>query len=177
MDRIILGNALSLVGAGLMAAIGLLKKRRTILLVQCVQFGVMGAANLVLGGITGGLSAVVSIARNLLCAGRRMTLPVKLLFSALLLLFGALSMSAGWVGLLPLLSSVLYTWLLDVGDARMLKCSLILAQLFWVVYDYTLLNYVAFVFDIVTIITNVIGLITCRRRDQPPEGSGTAVRP
>lgn len=164
MDQIILGNALSLFGAGLMAAIGLLKKRRTILLVQCVQFGVMGAANLVLGGITGGLSAVVSIARNLLCAAGRMTRPVKLLFTALLLLFGALSGPEGWVGLLPLLSSVLYTWLLDVGDARALKGSLILAQLFWVIYDYTLSNYVAFVFDIATILSNAVSLLAYRTR-------------
>ena len=53
MDRIIIGNALSLIGAILMACIGLLKKRKQILTVQCVQFGIMGMANLVLGGITG----------------------------------------------------------------------------------------------------------------------------
>ena len=46
MDRILVGNALSLIGAILMACIGLLKKRKQILTVQCVQFGIMGIANL-----------------------------------------------------------------------------------------------------------------------------------
>lgn len=165
MEQILIGNAISLVGAVLMACIGLLKKRRTILLVQCVQFGVMGTANLVLGGITGTVSAAVSIVRNLICIRRDMTVWLKLLFTAALGVLCVCANTAGWLGVLPILSTCIYTWLLDIKDERRLKLVLILAQVFWVVYDAALSNYVAFTFDIITIITNCIGIAALRRKN------------
>lgn len=158
MNTVLLGNIISLFGACLMASIGLFKKRKTILLVQCVQFGIMGTANFVLGGITGGLSAMVSIARNLVCLRHDMTVPIKLLFTLVLTLLCLWSNTAGLLGILPVLSTCLYTWFLDIKGERKLKLILILAQIFWLVYDLALLNYVSFVFDIVTILTNVIGI-------------------
>ena len=145
MDRILVGNALSLIGAILMACIGLLKKRKQILTVQCVQFGIMGMANLVLGGITGTISAAVSIARNLVCAKRELTVPLKILFTLILVALSLYANTAGWLGVLPMLSTCIYTWLLEV---------------FWLVFDLSLCNYVSFAFDIVTIITNLIGIVT-----------------
>lgn len=67
MNSILLGNGIALFGAVLMAAIGLIKQRKHILAAQCVQFGIMGIANLILGGINGFVSALVSITRNLIC--------------------------------------------------------------------------------------------------------------
>lgn len=164
MNRILLGNLLSLAGAGCMAGIGFLKDRRKILLMQCVQYGIMGAANLVLGGITGGLSALVSIARNLLCSNRKMTLPVKLMFTAVLAVLSITANTAGWLGILPILSACVYTWFLDLQDERRLKAALILSQVFWLVYDLSLYNYVSFAFDIVTIATNLIGIFSLTRK-------------
>ena len=67
MNIVLIANGVALVGALLMAGIGLLKKKEQILLVQCVQFAIQGAANLMLGGMTGLISNGVSIARNLFC--------------------------------------------------------------------------------------------------------------
>ena len=160
MDRILMGNALSLIGAILMACIGLLKKRKQILTVQCVQFGIMGLANLVLGGITGTVSAAVSIARNLVCAKRELTVPLKILFTVILVALSLYANTAGWLGVLPMLSTCIYTWLLDIKGERRLKAVLIVAQVFWLVFDLSLSNYVSFAFDIITIITNLIGIVT-----------------
>lgn len=165
MENIIIGNIISLLGAILMASIGLLKKRKSILLVQCVQFGLLGTANFVLGGITGTLSAAVSIVRNLVCLKHDMTMPIKLTFTCILGAFCLFANSAGWLGILPLLSTCIYTWLLDIKDERRLKYVLIVAQLFWVVYDAALSNYVSFVFDIITIITNIIGIAALKKNN------------
>ena len=160
MDRIIIGNALSLIGAILMACIGLLKKRKQILTVQCVQFGIMGIANLVLGGITGTVSAAVSIARNLVCAKRELTVPLKILFTFILVALSLYANSAGWLGVLPMLSTCIYTWLLDIKGERRLKAVLIVAQVFRLVFDLSLSNYVSFAFDIITIATNAISIVS-----------------
>ena len=166
MDRIIIGNALALVGCTLMAGTGLVKRRNQILLVQCIQFGFMGMANLMLGGITGTLSALVSIARNLVCAKRELTLPLKVLFTAALIVLCLYANTAGWLGVLPVLSTCIYTWLLDIKGERKLKVILIAAQLFWLIYDFALSNYVAFAFDIITILTNLIGIAALTREEK-----------
>lgn len=168
MNRIILGNIISFVGACLMVGAGLLKKRRTILVVQCVQFGIMGSANFILGGITGGLSALVSIARNVVCAQKKMTFSVKLLFTFLLIILCIGSNTAGLLGILPILSACLYTWLLDIEGERNLKLVIIIAQSFWVIYDVALMNYVSFAFDILTIIANLVGIVTLKKHAKKP---------
>lgn len=175
LNPMLLGNAVSLLGASLMAAIGLLKKRRHILLAQCVQFFLMGIANLILGGITGALSSCVNIARNLFCLQRGLTRPAKLVFSLMLAALCLPANSAGLLGVLPVLSGLIYTWFLDLQDARKLKCVLIVAQLCWVAYDLAYHNYVSFVFDLLTILSNLIGILTLHSAGEagaPPTRAG-----
>lgn len=163
MNKIILANALALFGAGLMAGIGLLKTRRQILLVQCLQFCIMGSANLILGGVTGFLSAMVSIVRNLICAKRRLTLGLKLAFIGTLCALSLYANTMGLLGLLPIASACLYTWFLDTEDELRLKLVLIASQVFWVIYDFSLMNYTAFLFDLITIVTNAVGIAALRK--------------
>lgn len=164
MERILLGNGIALVGAVLMAAIGLIRRRRHILLAKCVQFGVMGVANLLLGGVSGFISALVSIARNLICLRWELTVPIKL---GVIFVQAALAFSVGFAGLidlLPALSACLFTWFLDVKDEVKLKTVIIVAQLCWVVYDLSIRNYVSFAFDIVTILSNLAGIAALKRQ-------------
>lgn len=164
MNQIIIGNILALAGASIMAGAGLLKKRRQILLAQCLQFGLMGSANLVLGGITGAVSAAVNIVRNLVCMKWAFTTPLKLIFIAALVLLGSAANSAGLLGLLPIASSCLYTWFLDVKDEQTLKAVIIFTLTFWVIYDFAIMNYVSFAFDLFSIFTNVMGILSLRRQ-------------
>lgn len=163
MESIIIGNIISLFGAILMAGIGLLKKRKSILLVQCAQFGLMGTAQFVLGGITGTISAGVSIIRNLVCLKYDMTVPLKLIFTVILCALCLFANTAGWLGVLPLLSTCIFTWALDIRDERRLKAVIILTMLFWLVYDAAIKNYVSFIFDIITIITNAAGIAALKK--------------
>ena len=169
MDRILLGNGIALVGAVLMAAIGLIRRRRRILLAQCVQFGVMGAANLLLGGVSGFVSALVSIARNLICLKWELTVPIKL---GVILVQAVLAFRVGYsgpIGLLPGIAACLFTWFLDIKDEVKLKVVLIAAQLCWVVYDLSIRNYVSFAFDIVTVLSNLAGIaaiVRARRNEK-----------
>ena len=55
MNTLIIGNLISLIGCTLMIAVGFIKEKKKILYVQTVQVGFFLLANIVLGGITGGL--------------------------------------------------------------------------------------------------------------------------
>lgn len=164
MDTVIVGNVISFLGASLMVVAGFLKKRDTILTVQCAQFGLMGLANCVLGGFTGAISSLVSIVRNLVSKKRVLGVPLKLTFIALQTALSLGVGARGWIDWLPVASACLYTWMIDARSPVRLKIALILAQVFWVAYDLTILNYVAFCFDIFTIMANLLGILRLRRR-------------
>ena len=160
MNIIIIGNAVSFAGAVLMVAIGLIKTRRSILLTQCAMFGLMGSANIILGGMTGAVSSLVSIVRNVLCLKGPLIVPMKLFVIAIQILLSIKVNSLGWIGWLPIISACFYTWMIDVKDETALKIVLIVAQSMWLIYDLAILNYVAFTFDILTIMSNVYGIIS-----------------
>ena len=65
MNLVIIGNIIAFLGCGLMVLVGFIKEKRRILSVQCIQFTLQGASNLILGGYSGFIANVVSILRNL----------------------------------------------------------------------------------------------------------------
>ena len=158
MNTILVANIFAFVGASLMAGIGLLKKKNQILIVQCVQFLIMGIANLLLGGMTGFISNIASIARNLFCLKWEYTTLWKLIFIAMQILLSAGANNLGLLGWFPIISAVLFTWFLDLKNEVHLKIVIITAQVLWIFYDFNLKNYVTFVFGIITVISNLIGI-------------------
>ena len=166
MNIIIIGNAISLAGAVLMVAVGFLKTRRSILLTQCTMFGLMGVANIILGGLTGAVSSLVSIIRNLFCLKGPLSVPVKLLVIGMQILLSVKVNTLGWIGWLPVISACFYTWMIDVRDETTLKTVLIIAQSMWFIYDLTIQNYVAFTFDVLTILSNLYGIISLKTQQK-----------
>lgn len=161
---ILLGNALAMIGCAAMVLVGFLRKKEKILLVQCVQFAFLSAGNLVLGGVSGFISGVVSIVRNLLFACSGGSRNWKIAFIAIQT---GLTFMTGWPGILgclPLVSGILLTWFIDTQSEAAFKTVIIAAQITWVIYDWSYRNYVAFAFDLFTIASNLIGICMIRRK-------------
>ncbi len=163
MNQIVIGNVISFLGCLLMVSIGFLRTKKQILGVQCLQFSLMGVSNFLLGGISGTISNVVSVLRNLVFFKAKVTVPLKLGFIALqvLLSIGALRNSPlEW---LPVLAAGAFTWFLDVKNEVVLKVVIIATFFLWVVYDLCHLNYVAMTFDILSIFSNAAGIYMIRK--------------
>jgi hypothetical protein len=160
---LLLGNAISLVGCVLMVAIGFLKKKEHILGAQCVQFALMGAGNLVLGALAGVISNGVSIVRNLVLT--RMENKVWLKVAFIFVQTGLTVMFSRWtlIEWLPVIAVVVYTWFLDIKNPVAFKLMIIGLQVLWTVYDFYYRNYVAFTFDLFTILSTTIGIFMIRR--------------
>lgn len=160
---LLLGNAISLAGCVLMVAIGFLKKKEQILGAQCVQFALMGTGHLVLGAVSGVISNVVSIARNLVLTKVENRAWVKVVFilaqTALTLLFSGGKL----IEWLPVIAVVVYTWFLDIKNPVAFKMMIIGLQVLWLVYDFYYRNFVAFSFDLFTIASTTIGIFMIRR--------------
>ena len=167
MNTILIGNLISGIGCVLMVAIGLLKKKSHILIAQSFQCGFMGVGNLILGGVSGFIANIVSIARNLVFVKCQTTVPLKVFFIFLQVLLSLGSLGDGWICWLPILASALFTWFLDTKRTDILKVVIITTQVMWLTYDIYYRNYVAVTFDVMTMLSNLIGFFMVRKNDKP----------
>lgn len=163
MNILILGNLISLVGCVLMVAIGFVRKKERILGLQCVQFGILASANILMGAWSGAIAGFIGILRNIVFTKKDGTLTLKIFFIAVQILLSLSAIRSGWIEWLPILSTILFTCFLDTKSEVKLKLILIFAQMFWLVYDLYYLNYVAMTFDAFTVASNVIGIFMIRK--------------
>ena len=165
MNLLLVGNAISMVGCLVMVFIGFLKKKHHILIAQCVQCLFMGIGNLVLGGISGFVCNVVNIVRNLVFLKLRNTLFLKILFILLQFVLSIGSLSTGFISWLPILAAALFTWCMDTKSEAKLKICILVTQVMWLTYDLHFRNYAASAFDVMTMVSNCIGLyLICKKK-------------
>ncbi len=157
------GNLVSMVGCVLMVAIGFVRKKERILALQCVQFGILGLGNLILGAYSGFISGMVSVLRNLIFPWVNGGLGLKLVFIAAQVVLTTMAGWAGIISLLPLCAGILFTWFIDTKSDMQLKAVIIVGQVLWGIYDFHYRNLVAFSFDLLTIVTNFIAVILLKR--------------
>ena len=123
----------------------------------------MGVGNLILGGVSGFIANIVSIARNLVFVKCQSTTVLKLAFIAVQLVLSLGSMGDGWVAWLPILATALFTWFLDTKHTSTLKLVIITTQVMWLIYDIYYRNYVATTFDVLTMASNLIGFFLVKK--------------
>ena len=146
MNTIVIGNIFAFVGAVVMVSIGLIKTKKNILLAQCVQCLIMGIGNLILGGVTGFLSNMVSIVRK-----RNLSLcPI--------LTKGDPRMAENTGN-----SNRITRRYLDSDSEILLKVIIVLSEIMWSIFDFTIHNYVALVMDLLTVVTNTIGIVMLKQ--------------
>ena len=164
MNVLLIGNAVSMIGCLIMVLIGFLKKNHQVLIAQSIQCLFMGAGNLILGGISGFISNVVTIFRNLVFLKLKNTVFLKVFFILLQLVLSWSSLTAGFISWLPLIAAALFTWCMDTKNAVKLKKVILCTQVMWLAYDLYFRNYVASAFDVMTMVSNVIGLyMVCKK--------------
>ena len=165
MTPLFIGNAISMIGCLIMVGIGFLKRKNQILIAQCIQCLFMGVGNLVLGGVSGFICNIVTILRNLVFVKFRNTIFRKVFFIVLQFLLSIGTLSAGFISWLPLIAAALFTWCMDTKSAAKLKICILCTQVMWLTYDLYYRNYVASAFDVMTMVSNLIGLyMVCRKK-------------
>ena len=152
MVSIIIGNIIALIASILMVYSGMLKQKKKILYFQTVQIGMSVISNIILGGITGAIINALSMIRNILCYKNKLGLKEKIIIT---FKFNNL----GYIGLLPLISTVSYIWLMNIKDVRKFKLLIIFTMLMWLIYDVVIKSYTSAIFDFMNIIANMLTLL------------------
>lgn len=154
---VLIGNIFSFLGCLLMVLSGLIKEKKNILTVQCIQFTFMGLANMTLGAFSGLIANIISLARNVVFTQRDTSLKLKILFIFLQVIL-SLKKEMVWVDWLPVIACVTFTWMIDTPSEITLKKITLFCLVCWVIYDFSYHNYVGFCFDLFSILSNIIGI-------------------
>ena len=159
----IIGNIVAFIGCILMVYTGLIKEKKKIIFVQTIQITFLIASNLILGGITGAIINAVSCIRNIICYKDKLGTKEKII---LIILSTSLSFyfnNLGIIGLLPLVSTISYTLLMDMKDVIKFKKLIIFTLVMWLIYDIYIISYSSAAFDLLNIITNVIAIYEMKK--------------
>lgn len=159
MVSIIIGNIIALIASILMVYSGMLKQKKKILYFQTVQIGMLVISNIILGGITGAIINALSMIRNILCYKNKLGLKEKIIITILAIILTFKFNNLGYIGLLPLISTVSYIWLMNIKDVRKFKLLIIFTMLMWLIYDVVIKSYTSAIFDFMNIIANMLTLL------------------
>ena len=157
--HVAIANIIALIASILMVYSGMIKKKQKVLYIQSIQIGLLVISNLVLNGLSGAIINAISFVRNILCYKDKLGLKEKIVITISSILLIIYFNNLGLIGLLPLISSIVYLWLMTIKEIKKFKMLIIFTMILWGVYDFTIQSYTSFIFDILTILTNTISII------------------
>ena len=156
--NVIIANVIDFLAALLQVGSGSIKKKSKILIVQTIQMMLQGVSMLLLGGVTGAVSNVLSCYRNYLCYKDKLSTAWKAILIGASLVLTFLLNNQGWLGVVPFAICTVYIILMDMKDPIKFKILVMLSFVPWLIYHFALKAYVAAFFDAATVVTNVIAL-------------------
>ena len=164
MLQLVYGNIVALIASILMVASGCVKNRKKIIYIQTLQILCFTISDLILGGFTGAIINLISIVRNILCYKDKLTNTSKVILILLSITLSLLFNNLGFLGLLPLISTIVYTCFMNVENTIKLKLLIIFTMTMWLIYDVLIRSYTSAVFDLFNILANTITIYQLSRR-------------
>ena len=127
--------------------------------------GLFVLSNIVIGGITGAIINALSCIRNILCYKNKLDLKAKIILILLSTILSLIFNNLGLIGLLPVISTVVYILLMNTKDVVKFKWLSIFTMLMWLVYDLFIKSYTSAIFDFMNIMANIISIIQISLRN------------
>ena len=156
--NIIAANIIDLLAALIQVGSGSIKQKTKILIVQIIQLLMQAVSMLLLGGITGAISNVLSCFRNYLCYKEKLTSLWKAILIAASVGMTIALNDQGLLGIIPAAVCTVFIIFMDVKDPVKFKLLVTLSFVPWMIYHFILKSYVGAAFDVATIITNTVTL-------------------
>ena len=163
--NIIIGNIIALIASILMVYSGIIKKKEKIVYIQTVQIMMSVLSNVVLGGKTGAIINALNCLRNILYSKNKLHKKERIIIIILAIILSLSFNNLGLIGILPLISTIAYTMLMNIKDIRKFKLLNIFTMTMWLIYDISIKSYTAAIFDFLNIIANFIAIYQISRKE------------
>ena len=169
----LIAQVLSLIGYTLMVITGYIKKEKKMLRTQDVQLLFIIAMGVLLNAFSGIIINTVQIIKNEIYLRGKLNKYTKAAIVGLGIVMTLIFNNGGIAGWLPAVNLFIFTYFLGMGGAIGIKILIFITTCGWGVYDFSIKNYVGFIFDILTIISCIIGII--RLKKDGGSNNGTVV--
>ena len=156
---IIIANIIDFLAAMVQVGSGAVKEKTKILIIQTVQLLMQAVSMLLLGGVTGAVSNVLSCFRNYLCYRDKLNIIWKVILIAASVAFTILLNEQGLLGIIPAAVCTIYIIFMDIKDPIKFKLLVTLSFVPWMIYHFVLKSYTGAFFDAATVVTSTITLI------------------
>lgn len=156
---LIIGNTITFIASIFMVCTGIIKEKLKLIYAQTVMIILFIISNIILGGITGAITNFINLIRNILYYKNKFALKEKIIISLILIILSITTNNLGIIGLLPLISGLLYIWFIDIKDMIKFKILIIVTTLLWLIYDLTIKSYTSSIFYVATIIASIVSII------------------
>ena len=163
MTQVGVGNIIALIASILMVLAGLQKQKKKILVIQIIQIALSVISNLVLGGYTGAIINVISCIRDILCYKDKMGTKEKIIIIILAVGLSLIFNNLGWIGLLPVVATVVYIMFMNTKDVVKFKILIIFSMIMWLLYDLYIKSYTSGAFDLASVIANLFAIWQIKR--------------
>ena len=164
MSPVILGNLIAVLDGLILLAGGMSKSKDRVLFFQNAESITCALYCIVLGSVSGFIINLSLIPRNILASRYLLSLPWKIFILvasagtslAISVMKFISTKQIDWVGLLPIIATVIYTILVEDVEEHQFKLLTVLNIGIWLIHDILIKGYVNAVFDIIFIITSSI---------------------
>lgn len=164
--NIVIGNIIALIASALMVYAGILKEKKKILYVQIIQAIGFIISNIVLGGISGAILNTIACIRNILCYKDKLGFKERIIIIVLSIALTLVFNNLGIIGILPLVSTVVYIWGMNTKDVIKFKFLMIFTMVMWFIHDFYIKSYTSSFFNLMNIIMNGISIIQIKNENK-----------
>ena len=167
--RWLIAQILSLIGYSLMVVTGYIKKEKRMLRVQDLQLLFIIGMGVLLNAFSGIIINSIQIIKNEIYLGGKLNKYTKAAIVACGVVMTLIFNNGGIAGWLPAINLFIFTYFLGMGGETGIKILIFITTCGWAVYDFTITNYVGLVFDILTIISCIIGIMRLKKDERTSE--------
>ncbi|MBQ0064672.1 MAG: YgjV family protein [Firmicutes bacterium] len=146
--NIIIGNCISFVSAIFTITSSLQKEKEKIYFYQVLQCGAMVIASFFFVSYSGVCTFFLCTIRNYLLMKDRYDTKKCILFMFAIGILGVLSNNRGWLGMIPVIGSLIYTYgTLICHKSIPIKINIMINLLMWAIYEGMILDFVSTIID------------------------------
>lgn len=163
---IVIANMIDFIAAFIQVGSGAIKQKVKILVVQIIQLLMQAVSMLLLGGVTGAVSNILSCYRNYLCYKEKLNGFWKAILIAASVVMTILLNEQGILGIIPAAVCTIYIIFMDIKDPVKFKLLVTLSFVPWMFYHFAIKSYVGAIFDAATVLTNGITLYSMIKKQR-----------
>lgn len=134
------------------------KSTKQILFLQTISFFFKTLHYYLLGGISGFLTSLISMIRNIIFYKIKESKIWVVFFIIIYIIIGIITLKSIYT-LLPVFATIIYTLIINYNNPKYLRYGIFITSLTWLIYNIYIISYSGIIIQIIMLISNIIAII------------------